>query len=124
MGVNVYSGLVAMKMTTASLLALPLIASLSGCYAGVGAGAMHAPGLLYNETKVPATHLAAQMDTDVVTKSGSAMCKSVLGLVSMGDCSVEAAKENGNISRVNNVEYNVKNLLGLYAEYTTKVYGQ
>lgn len=114
-----------MKKTIVSLVALPVLATLTGCAAaGAGAGSWHAPGFLYNETHVPATHLAANTNGEVVTKTGSAMCKSILGLVSTGDCSVQAAKENGNIASVNNVEYHVKNILGIYAEYTTKVYGK
>ena len=61
---------------------------------------------------------------DASTSSGSATCKSILALFSTGDCSVEAAKKAAGISKVNNVEFDVKNILGVYAEYTTKVYGQ
>lgn len=113
-----------MKNIVPSLISFTAVATLTGCAAGAGAGSWHTPGFLYNETHVPATHLAANTHGEVVTKTGSAMCKSILGLVATGDCSVEAAKENGNIASINNVEYHVKNLLGIYAEYTTKVYGK
>jgi hypothetical protein len=46
-----------------------------------------------------------------------------LGLVATGDCSIQAAKEAGGVREVQNVDVKVKNILGVYAQYTTKVSG-
>lgn len=57
-------------------------------------------------------------------KTGNAKCISVLGLVAVGDCSIEAAMKNGGITKIHHVDYNAKNILGIYAEYTVDVYGE
>ena len=105
------------------VLALLAVITLAGC-AGMGTAAQHTPGFLFSEAKVPAWDLTVQTSTDASTRSGSAVCKSILGLVAMGDCSIEAAKKAGGITKVNNAEFELKNILGVYAEYTTRVYGQ
>ncbi len=74
-----------------------------------------ATGMLYNETSgaVTATGL------DGYTKVGESQAKSILGLVGIGDASIGAAMEDGNISQIQSVDYKFKNILGIYA--TTKV---
>lgn len=57
-------------------------------------------------------------------KSGNAKCITVLGLVAVGDCSIETAMKNGGITKVHHVDYEAKNILGIYAEYTVNVYGE
>jgi hypothetical protein len=42
----------------------------------------------------------------------------------MGDASLEAAMENGNISEVHHVDLERTNILGLYSTYTVIVYGE
>jgi hypothetical protein len=57
-------------------------------------------------------------------KSGEAKCTSILGLIAKGDASVSAAAKAGGITRVMTVEHHSKNVLGLFAEFTTKVTGE
>ena len=57
-------------------------------------------------------------------KVGRATCKSILGIISSGDCSIEAAKRNGGITTVSTVDYESTNVLGFYASYTTTVTGK
>jgi len=35
----------------------------------------------------------------------------------IGDCSIEAAKKNGGITKVNNVDWDANNILGIYGSY-------
>jgi hypothetical protein len=56
-------------------------------------------------------------------KMGKSVAKSYLGLVAIGDASIQAAKQNGGITTVTHVDWDAKNILGLYGEYTTTVYG-
>jgi len=56
-------------------------------------------------------------------KVGTATATSILGLIATGDASIEAATRNGGITKVKYVDYSVKNILGLFGEYTTTVYG-
>lgn len=105
-----------MTKLTKTIAGLSLIA-LSGCYAGAGSPV---PGLLYADVKTPkeATSVTAS------AKSGVATCESILGLIGLGDCSIATAKQNGGITQIQSVDYDVKNILGLYATYTTRVRGQ
>ena len=90
---------------------------LSACAAGQGSPI---PGSLYAELRAPS--LVSSVAS--APKEGRAMCKSILGLVALGDCSVAAAKDAGGIQSVQHVDVDVKNYVGVYAEYTTIVRGQ
>jgi len=57
------------------------------------------------------------------SKKGEAKTTSILG-VALGDASIETAMKNGNITKVQRVEAKVMNVLGVYGEYTTIVYGE
>ena len=41
-----------------------------------------------------------------------------------GDASISAAMKNGGITRVHHVDSESMNILGIYAKYTTNVYGE
>ena len=89
------------------------IVSLAGC-------ASTAPiGSLYTGVTLPADATAASGGT----KTGSAVCTSILALIATGDCSIEAAKRAGNISEVTSVDWQVENILGIYGSYTVIVKG-
>lgn len=76
-------------------------------------------GALYTELKLPITATAISG-----RKHGSAGCTSVLGLVATGDCSIETAKRNGGITKVSGVDWEAKNILGLFGDYKVNVYGE
>ncbi|MDD5466107.1 MAG: TRL-like family protein [Candidatus Omnitrophica bacterium] len=57
------------------------------------------------------------------SKVGTSKATSILGLVATGDCSIKAAAANGGIKNIKYVDYDAKNTLGVYGEYTTTVYG-
>jgi hypothetical protein len=78
-------------------------------------------GSVYTGTKLP---FMTTSNSGVSTKTGEAMCVSILGLVAVGDCSIEAAKKNGGITKVNHVDWNVNNILGVYGSYTVIVSGE
>jgi hypothetical protein len=52
------------------------------------------------------------------------MCTSILMIVATGDCSVEAAMKQGNITKIHHVDVHVRSILGLYVTETLKVYGE
>ena len=58
------------------------------------------------------------------SKAGSAKCKSYLGLVAVGDCSIEAAARAAGITEIHHVDYETLSVLGIYAEFVTIVYGE
>ena len=57
------------------------------------------------------------------SKKGEAKATSILG-VALGDASIETAMKNGGITKVHHIDNKVMNILGVYAEYTTIVYGE
>jgi hypothetical protein len=77
-------------------------------------------GILYTEVKAP---LAATQQQTAPTKVGTAECTSILGLVSTGDASIEAAAKNGGITKIHHVDYESKNILGIFGKFTTIVHG-
>jgi hypothetical protein len=107
------------KNIASAALSLGLAMGLSACAAFTGPGG----GLLYTEAKLPSHDLEVNSETTLAAKTGSATCTNILGLIATGDCSVETAKKNGGISRVSSAQWDVKNILGIYAEYHLKVLG-
>jgi hypothetical protein len=101
-------------MRKAALLGLLIgTGMLSGCASPMPVG------VLYTELRLPITATGAQGK-----KEGTAECKSIMALVAMGDCSIETAKKNGGISKVSNVDWEAKSVLGIIGEYKLHVYGE
>ena len=88
---------------------------LSGCATVMPVGA------IYTELNLP---VAATSNGGQYAKSGSSECMSVLALVAIGDASIDAAKKNGNITKVYHVDWSVKNILGVLGKYKVTVYGE
>ncbi len=78
-------------------------------------------GTLYTGLKLPVT---ATSNSSASSKTGEAECISVLSWVAIGDCSIDAAKKNGGITKVNNVDWEAKNILGIYGSYKVIVSGE
>ncbi|MFH1673327.1 MAG: TRL-like family protein [Pseudomonadota bacterium] len=104
-----------MKKKVLSLTAVVVaMAFLAGC------ASIYPIGVAYTEVKLPtdATSAAKAM------KVGTSKCISVLALVAIGDASIEAAMKDGGITKIHHVDWDVKNILGIYGEYKTTVYGE
>lgn len=102
-----------MKKVLASAL-LVSAAALSGCATSFPMG-----NIL---TDVTLPHSATS--NSAATKTGEATCKSILGMVATGDCSIEAAKKAGGIKTVSSVDFKANNILGVIGTYTTIVKGK
>ncbi|MGD0016058.1 MAG: TRL-like family protein [Verrucomicrobiia bacterium] len=76
-------------------------------------------GSLYTDMKGP----VAMGDASHMPKTGTATATAIIGIAT-GDASIETAMKNGGITKVHHVDTQVKNILGVYAEYTTVVYGE
>jgi hypothetical protein len=76
-------------------------------------------GSLYTSLKGPVAVGTASSSS----KTGTAKATAIIGIAT-GDASIQAAMENGGITKVHHVDSSVKNILGIYAEYTTVVYGE
>ncbi|MFI3290594.1 MAG: TRL-like family protein [Opitutales bacterium] len=102
-----------MKNKCLLLLSVLAVSIFSGCASVVP------NGVLYTEVTVP----SAASSSAKATKVGKSYCKSYLGMVSLGDASIETAKKNGGITEVVSVDWKVKNILGLIGEYECIVTG-
>jgi hypothetical protein len=78
-------------------------------------------GGVYTDVKLPVT---ATADGGGTPKVGTAECMSVLAMVATGDCSIEAAKKNGGITKVYHVDWEANNILGIIGKYKVVVHGQ
>ena len=90
-------------------------AMLSGC------ASVYPIGGIYTEMKLP---VAVTGNNGKSPKVGTAECVSVLSMVATGDCSIEAAKKNGGITKVNHVDWEAKSVLGLFGNYKLIVHGE
>lgn len=81
---------------------------------------------------VPPTGMVAQVKAPLSTdgnwkvglKSGSASSQSVLGLYAWGDCSITAAAEAGGLKRIDYVDYEYDNVIGVWQKVTVTAYGE
>ena len=103
-----------MKKVSFIILVLFVAVMLNGC------ATPYPMGMIYTEVKAPVAAGAGPM---AYSKVGTSKATSVLGLVATGDCSIKAAAAQGNIKTIKYVDYDAKNILGVYGEYTTTVYG-
>jgi hypothetical protein len=82
-------------------------------------------GALYQGTTMPSLDLEVQSDANVKpSKTGEASCSSILGLIAIGDCGIQAAMKAGGISKVHSADVKYMNVLGLYAKQTLIISGE
>ena len=103
-----------MKHLSAILLTLVLTVTVTGC------ASFLPTGFIYTEVKAP---VGAGETDGSYSKVGTAIATSVLGIVATGDASIRTAMQNGGIKKISFIDYDVKNILGIYGEYKTTVYG-
>jgi len=72
-------------------------------------------------TKAP---LSTDGNWKVGKKSGASTSKCVLGLYAWGDCSVTAAARNGELTKVDYLDYSYLNVIGIWQEVTVTAYGE
>ena len=87
-----------------------------------GCASPYPQGILYTELKLPTA--ATSNATVAKEKVGISMCTSILSWVATGDASIDAAMKNGGITKIHHVDWDAKNILGLYGEYKCTVYGE
>jgi hypothetical protein len=104
-------------MTKSILASVLAIGFLSGC-----ATSMRSPsnGFLYSDVYSGVTATANQTGNRV----GEACSSSILGLVGVGDSSIEAARRNGGITMISTVDESFKNYVGAYSTHCTIVRGR
>ncbi|TNF68903.1 MAG: TRL-like protein family [Gammaproteobacteria bacterium] len=89
---------------------------LSGCASYLPMGQIY--------TGVHGAPVSGQINPNVApAKEGKACSISILGLVAVGDMTVDSAAKEGGISQVASVGYTSQNILGVYGKYCTIVHG-
>ncbi len=79
-------------------------------------------GGLFTNFKAPlGTEYTGQ---SVETKQGQASSSSILFLFAFGDCSLEAAAEEGGLSTITHCDYSYLNVMGLYQKFTIIAHGK
>lgn len=58
------------------------------------------------------------------TKTGKATQSGILGVVTTGDSSIEAARKAGDVNRISHIDYHASHILGIIGDCTTIVYGE
>jgi hypothetical protein len=96
-----------------NIMLLSLI--LGGC-----AATPHMPGAIV----LTKGHVTTDHAKGGVKKTGKSCTKNFLGIVSVGDASIEAARKNGKIKKISFIDNSYKNILGIYQEYCTLVRGR
>lgn len=77
-------------------------------------------GMIYTGVSGPVAATAG----DTYSKVGESSCIAVLGIVSAGDASINAAMKKGGITKIHHVDYKSTSILFLFAKFTTIVYGE
>ena len=94
-----------------------------GCFAGYYRTPVQpAGGWAFARVEAPLT--IDRAGTPVCTKSGESVAESFLGLIAIGDASIDTAAKNGGLTKVQYAKYKFFNILGLYSKFTTVAYGE
>lgn len=109
-----------MKPLIKAIVTAAALASLTGCASLLGA--QHG-GALYTDVHRPFAVGPGLMDGNG-GKWGVATSTSILGLVALGDSSIDAAMTQGKITKIHHVDYRLQSVFGLVATYTVIVYGE
>ena len=109
------------RKTTRFVLVLPLLLAMmiivSGCAffsSPVG------QGFIATNVRGP----VAVTESEKGSKVGFASCVNVLGMIAAGNASIDAAMENGGITKVHHVDKRVFSILFFFVKYTTIVHGE
>ena len=105
-----------MKKLIASAMLIALTVFFTGC------ATPFPVGVAFTDVELPI--LATSNPTSASTKKGSATCESYLGLFAIGEASIQKAAESGGIKKVTHVDWDAKNVLGVWGTYTVTVYGE
>lgn len=105
-----------MKKLIASISSIALALFFTGC------ATPFPVGLAFTDVEFPV--LATNNPITEETKKGEATCESFLGLFAVGEASIEEAAEEGGITKITHIDWDAKNILGVYGVYTVTVYGE
>ncbi len=106
------------KFGISAVLASVAIVLMTGCV-GVTGIAGGAGGMIYTKTDAAVAVGSASGFEKMGTSTSTAII-----CFATGDSSISAAMQNGGITKIHHVDSKVMYVLGVYAKYTTVVYGE
>lgn len=77
-------------------------------------------GMIISNVRGP----VAATGSSVATKVGYSSCINVLGLVAVGDSSINAAMKRAQITKIHHVDNRILSVLFFFTKHTTIVYGE
>jgi hypothetical protein len=99
---------------------LAVIGLLAFVASGCAMVASPVMGSLYTDVQGP----AGVTSNSGSSKMGTGSCQSILGLIATGDASIATAAKSAGITKIHHVDYYSQSILGFWAKYTVKVYGE
>jgi hypothetical protein len=99
-------------------MASAVVVLMSGC-AMVGGVAGGSYAGIYTATEGPVAVGSAATSDKVGTATSTAIV-----CFATGDASIKAAMDSAGITKIHHVDYKVMSVMGVYAKYTTVVYGE
>lgn len=90
------------------------ITALIGCASGTPV-----IGFIFSDVQGPVNATGAMRGN----LHGEACATSYLSLIALGDASISAAAKAGGVNQISHVDHTWTNILGLYAQYCTHVWG-
>jgi hypothetical protein len=106
------------RLIACAAVASVAVVMLTGC-AGITGIAGGSGGMLFTSTDA-AMGIGSASGSD---KVGTSESKAIICFAT-GDSSIQTACKNGGITKIHHVDSKVFQVLGLYARYTTVVYGE
>ena len=100
-------------------IALPVF--LGGCVVGGVVAPFQPPMGVVSIVQAP---LSTEGNFSAGSKKGESSAKCIMGIVSVGDCSIDAAAKNGGLQKINHLDYEYLNIIGVYQKTTVIAYGE
>jgi hypothetical protein len=97
------------------------LATLLAATLFAGCATNYPVGSVFTDVTLP---VSATANNEKGVKTGSAECLSIMSLVAVGDCSMDAARKNGNITRVTHADWHARSILGIVGNYKLIVHGE
>lgn len=106
-----------MKKIFKAMCAVAVAAAFTGCsMINTAAG----PGSIYTDVQQG----QAVTSNALGTKVGTSEAKNILGIVVVGDASIQATAKAAGITKISHVDNKKMSILGVYSTHTTIVYGE
>lgn len=105
-----------MKKVVLSVICAVALMMGSCSVVSTGAGS----GFIYTDV----TEGAIATGNQCGTKVGESQAVGVLGIVAIGDASIQTAAHQAGIKKISHVDTKKMSILGIFSKYTTVVYGE